>query len=76
MCSTMQDILLQKSTESKIQGRKIFTWRQKSSSVTRLSKHEFGPRPIMEQYPKLLPLCDRSAPATSPSIAYSLNTLK
>ena len=43
----MQDILFQKSTELKMEGRKIFTQRQKSNPVTWPSKHEFGPRPII-----------------------------
>ena len=45
--STMQDILLQKSTDLKMQGRRSFTYRQKSSAVTWPSKQEFGPRPIL-----------------------------
>ena len=43
ICSTMQDILLQKSAELKIESRRSFTQSQKSSPVTWPSEHEFGP---------------------------------
>ena len=45
--STMQDILLKKSIELKLDGRKSFTQRQRNSPVTWPSKPEIGPRPTL-----------------------------
>ena len=47
MSSTVQDKLLQKATELKMEGRNGFTQRQKTSPVTLPSTHDFGPRPTL-----------------------------